>query len=215
MPTTPRSMLFLVGVLTACGDEPVELLTEPLVVSSEPPLVQIDLDDDQLWVTPGEISGLAVDPEQAASTVPLVLTSNIDGSLWRGNPDGDGSWSWQGDLSVGVHSLQVEAVDREGNRVLDSVRVAVRTNAVPRCRILEPTDGARVRRGDQIRFRGEGVDDDGDPLLYLWRSSLDGPLFEGTTFQLRLVSTGAHRISVEVADGIGSPCVSEVTVFAE
>jgi hypothetical protein len=199
----------------ACADNVVLLQTEPLVVASEPPVVLLDLVDDQVWVTPGVVTGTAIDAEQAPSTLPLSLGSSIDGTVWRGNPDGDGEWSWSGELTPGTHSLGIQAIDREGNVVVDAVRLQVRTNASPTCRILEPRDGARVPVRAPILFEARAADADGDAMIILWRSSLDGPLFEGSRFERNLLSAGVHRLTIQVGDGYGPPCTDEVTVLAE
>ena len=215
VPRSPWSPLVLVLALSACGEEAVQLSVEPLVVSSTPPTLSLDLEMDATWVTPGTIQGWAFDPEQAASTLPLELFSFPDETLWRGNPDGDGRFEWQGELSVGEHTVALSSTDREGNFVFDEARITVRTNEVPQCRIRAPRQGARVLVSTDLQFEGEGSDADRDPLEFVWRSSLDGELSRDARFELRLVRRGVHHISLEVSDGFGPPCVDEVSLIAE
>lgn len=205
--------LTILGVFTAlqaCEPELPTVSSAPLVTESQPPALSFDVSDGQAWVTPGILSGVATDAEQAPSTLPLRLESSRDGLLWFGNPDGDGSWAWEGDLSVGEHGLILEAEDREGNLVLAETRIVVRTNEAPRCRILSPRTGDTVRVRTDVTFEGQAQDDDGDDLLWFWRSDLEGPLFEGTSYTRRLTDVGEHTIELEVEDEVGGVCTDAI-----
>ena len=210
-----RKLWVLLVVLGACDEPaPEEIITEPLTRESAPPEVSMDVEDEADWVTPGLISGFVADADQAASTVPIRLESAIDGVLYEGNADGDGSWHWQGELTLGENPLRLSAVDREGNESSRTVLLNVRRNAVPDCRIVRPVPGAVVRVGEDVRFTAEVFDADGDPLNVLWRSDLDGALAIGESFLRRLRVAGEHRISLEVRDEIGPPCTDEITILA-
>ncbi|MFT7519700.1 MAG: hypothetical protein ACI9MC_001843 [Kiritimatiellia bacterium] len=195
----------------ACAEpEIVSIDTEPLITSSASP--EVGFFDVKAIITPGVIAGWTSDEEQAASTVPVTLTSDRAGELWRGNANGGGTWSWSGELDPGEHEFTIQAVDREGNLAKESVVLNVRTNDVPQCEIIQPADGSTFTVRDAIQFEALAFDGDGDPLILLWRSTIQGALFEGASSQQRLVTPGDHLISVEAMDLVGEPCVDEVLV---
>lgn len=209
---TPAFLVFLPAAIGACEPELPTVNTEPLVTASEPPEVGFDLGEDAVWVTPGVLSGLAIDAEQAPSTLPLRLESSRDGLLWFGNPDGDGTWTWEGELSLGEHGLILSAEDREGNLTLAETRIQVRANTEPRCRILSPRTGDAVRVRTDVLFEGQAQDVDGDDLLWFWRSDLEGALFEGEAYTRRLTEVGVHTIELEVEDEVGGLCTDFVVL---
>ena len=197
--------------VVACGpdDEP-ELLLQELGVEGEPPAVGFEARDGDVVVTPGSLVGFVADPDQAASTVPLEVVSDVDGPVWRGNAAGDGTWRWSGRLTPGPHLLEVSAVDREGNRTTATVSVTVRPNAAPICRIESPLPGTVVRTRQDVELRGMAEDADGDELVVLWTSDLAGALFAGEAFTWRFVIPGTHRIQIEAIDELGLSCTDAV-----
>jgi len=205
--------VLLIGAL-AC-EEPaptLDMQTQSLTRPSQAPEVGVDLEDGGTWVSPGTLSGYAVDAEQAPATLPLRVESAVDGVLVEGNPDGDGQWVWQGELTPGPNPLLITAVDREGNETALAVLAQVRPNRAPSCVILSPLDGTEVAVRTDLRFQADVADVDGDPLDVLWRSDLDGGLGIGLDFTRRLRVPGVHQITIEVNDPYGATCTDRVQV---
>lgn len=203
----------LLGV-AACGPEPTEELnTLPLSRPSDPPEVGIDAEDGAIWISPGRLTGFVSDGEQSPSTLPVQLESVVDGVLFSGNAGAGGEWSWQGELTPGDNPVLVTTVDREGNRAEASVVLSVRPNAAPRCRIVQPTDGARVRTRTDVTFESDVSDADGDELIVLWRSSLEGGLGVGWAFTRRFREAGMHIVEIEVRDPFEAVCTDSVQVI--
>ena len=200
---------------TGCAEEGVEQNNVmPLTGASEPPVAGFDVDADEAWVTPGTLTGYAFDADQSQAFLPISVESVIDGVLFEGNPGGDGRWSWTGELTQGPNPLNITVEDREGNVTTASVRVQVRTNEQPTCRITQPYDGQEIKVFTDTTFSARVDDADGDPLHVLWRSSIEGGMADGPTFVRRLREVGVHTISIEVRDELGEPCVDEIDVIA-
>ncbi|UCC93319.1 MAG: PKD domain-containing protein [Thermoplasmata archaeon] len=85
-------------------------------------------------------------------------------------------------------------------------------NLDPEGVIAAPTDGMRYTPDDFVPFSAVGSDDpEGDPLDYMWTSSIDGVLSTQEAFDKRL-SEGEHVITLEVTDEYGGLQTLTVTV---
>ena len=70
---------------------------------------------------------------------------------------------------------------------------------------IHPTIPHEIEEGETIIFMGNGSDD-GSITRYVWRSSKDGELYNGTSdeFSLSNLSKGEHVISLKVQDNYGA-----------
>ena len=62
---------------------------------------------------------------------------------------------------------------------------------------------SEARQGETITFVGQGTDEDGEVVGYLWRSDLDGELARTATFETDSLSVGPHVIEFMVQDNNG------------
>ena len=61
-----------------------------------------------------------------------------------------------------------------------------------------------VTSGEMVRLSGNGVDEDGDVVGFLWRSDLDGELSRVAIFETSSLSVGHHTIYFSVQDNKGA-----------
>lgn len=206
-------VLMAATLLVGCaGDELPSLDMQPLSVQTEAPIAGFSVRDDGVWIVPGTLEGFVGDDDQAASTLLVEVRSVRDGLLYYGNPEPDGRWAWEGELSLGDNPVEVTVVDREGNMTAESTLLRVRTNEAPRCTIVSPRDGEQLAARTDVTFEARVSDADGDPVDVLWQSSLEGALAAGNRFVLRLRDPGTHVISVEALDPFGGVCTDAVSV---
>lgn len=204
-----RSIIFLSALLLGCPEQVVD--TQPLVQEGEPPSVQVD---EPVEIQPGVVlvAGMASDAQDPATDLLIELHSSVDDLLWSGSPSSDGCWSWQGPLTPGEHTLSITVYDTEGHEATVQYELRVRgENHAPTCEILYPMDGFPFETGDSIYFKGKAEDEDGDELLLLWSSDLQGSLFMGETFEI-VLEQGQHLITFEVSDDYDGLCTDQVTI---
>ncbi|TVQ86478.1 MAG: hypothetical protein EA397_19970 [Deltaproteobacteria bacterium] len=204
-------------VFAACAPVPPTLLTGDVARELDAPSVRfVEVNTEDRLSNPISVQFHVSSDDQPVSTVPLTLSSDVDGDLWIGNAPDRRPLTWTGDLSPGTHELVIEGRDHQGVAVQDTAIVRVRFDAPPECEIVRPTDGSTVvSRVDDVDFEVFAVSPDDEPLTILWRSSLDGPLAIGPTFTRRMLAVGEHVISVEVRDGIHQPCRDEILLVVE
>ena len=200
----------LIAGLTGCEETLCDALQDTLDNAPQfDDFAELDILDVQLaWGS--QLSGTIL---IEAPGLRFSLKSDVEGMLLESVPAGDGSWHWYGELSEGAHLISLEVYSGQIfiGQLVQGVRV--RGNQAPGCAIVYPGDGATFEQHDLIPFQAGAFDKDGDPLQVLWRSSLDGGLFEGESWEQRLLQTGEHRISISVLDGFGGLCQDEITIF--
>lgn len=208
--------LAVVLSMSACGPEDPSLDTAPLIVDSEPARVAfVDLDPQETYVSPVDVTFQLTVADQAPASVPLVLSSSLDGELWSGNVPDLGVQSHRATLRAGSHQLALIGTDRHGNTVSDEVAIQVRANRAPACRILTPTDQFTVARGVDLLFEASVDDPEGDAVEIRWRSSVEGGLALGDAFVRRMREVGTHEISVQATDTYGASCTDVITLVVE
>ena len=151
-------------------------------------------------------SGHGTDDE---GVVRYLWTSDIDGELY----DGSASHFTITGLSAGTHTISLRVQDSDGlwsGEATATITVRLRPTAVIDSVIPNP-----AIQGKPISFDGHGTDD-GNIVRYVWTSSIDGELYNGTDghFKTTLPSTGEHTISLRVQDndGLWSDVVN-ITLF--
>ena len=163
----------------------------------------------------GEVSlhGIVVDADQPVVSLTLRLESSIDGLLWRGNPGGNGTWAWDGYLTLEEHDITVLATDSEGNvaSAIHTVKLGDAANRSPLCVIASPTSNADFDSGEVVGLESDVSDQDGDELTVSWSSSVQGILGIGPAFEVSL-DDGTHTITIDVTDHVSDPCSDEVVI---
>jgi len=130
----------------------------------------------------------------------------IEGYLWTSGIDGVLSRERGfncSNLSNGTHEISFKVVDNHGIWS-NEVAVNVTVNGIPRARniTIQPQP---AHQGKRAWFYGVGIDD-GSITRYLWRSSLDGVLYNGgeAEFYHGQLSWGSHSILFKVQDEHGA-----------
>jgi len=108
---------------------------------------------------------------------------------------------WNYDSQTGMLRVKVRVFGTETIRVIFSESSPI-PNQSPIVTIDSPRGGSVLARGSTINLEGTGVDADGDSLIYIWRSSLDGELGTSPTLELEgaALSPGNHTITLIVAE---------------
>ena len=106
-------------------------------------------------------------------------------------------------LSNGTHTIYLKVKDNLGIWS-EEVSTTLIINGRPVAKITDVSPNP-VKENQTITFTAHGADD-GTILLYVWRSDLDGPLYNGsnTAFNLSNLSVGSHTIYLKVQDDLGA-----------
>ena len=128
-----------------------------------------------------------------------VWRSSINEELYNGSSP---SFSLS-NLSNGSHTIYLKVLDEFGVWS-EEVSVVITINGRPVAKITDVSPNP-VKENQTITFTAHGADD-GTILLYVWRSDLDGPLYNGsnTAFNLSNLSVGSHTIYLKVQDDLGA-----------
>jgi len=139
----------------------------------------------------------------------------IDAGDWE-DADGTDDWTYRWDTTTaddGDHAIYARAFDGEDYSNIVSVDVTVdnvQENEKPLA-VIDSISPQTAVEGELVNFEGHG-EDDGDVVQYLWRSSIDGDLYNGSkaNYKTRSLSVGAHTIwfSVKDDEGVWSDAVS-------
>ncbi|MCK4613682.1 MAG: right-handed parallel beta-helix repeat-containing protein [Thermoplasmata archaeon] len=128
-----------------------------------------------------------------------IWRSSIDGEFYNGSSD---HFSFS-NLSRGTHIIYFRIQDNYGVWS-DDISISLVVNGVPLAHIVSIAPNPAIN-GQNITFTGSGTDD-GIIERYLWTSSLDGVLYNGTfsTFSYHNLSNSAHNIYLKVQDNYGA-----------
>ena len=154
-------------------------------------------------------SGTGLDSDPGDSITAYKWTSNEDGQLSTQQSFTTSS------LSAGTHTISFyvyDGTDWSDPKTLEvTVEQQVQTNQIPTAYIFLPGSSTAKYYGENIEFRGQGSDSDGQVVEYQWRSNLDGVLHTSRQFTKNDLSIGTHTIYFKVRDEMGD-WSSEVTV---
>jgi tetratricopeptide (TPR) repeat protein len=78
-------------------------------------------------------------------------------------------------------------------------------------KIILPGDVRTFSAGESIVFQGRAICGRG-PVIYLWRSSIDGAIGEGPSFSRSNLSVGWHSITLDVVDAAGATAHDQVEI---
>ncbi len=165
--------------------------------------------------------GAVTDPDQSWDTLTARLTSDVDGTFWEGNPDSGGTVSvpWDG-LSVGTHTVTLQAEDQDGNVGSDTVAFDIGEDGRPSATIVSPSSGETFGLGESVVLEGlvSDAESDTETLSVTWSSSLDGTLFSGspdssgTALAAVSLSGGTHVITLTCYDPDGKEGTDAITL---
>jgi len=125
--------------------------------------------------------------------------SDLDGDLYYGT-----HWTFATKkLSNGTHTIYFSVMDSDGDWS-DEVSVQVTINGLPWAYIVSISPNPALYEAE-VTFSARGVDD-GSIYKYLWNSSIDGELYEGTntSFTSSELSAGTHYIHLWAVDDEGA-----------
>ncbi len=141
------------------------------------------------------IESSAQDPDQGGLIVRYVWSSSLDGELLNDSS----SQLTTSQLSVGTHIITLVVEDGLG-AWSEPQAATVNIHSKPIAEITS-VDPVLVNEGGTVTFTGQGTDD-GSIRRYIWTSSIDGELFNGTETEFRSssLSVGTHTIFLVVLD---------------
>lgn len=170
-----------------------------------------------------EISFVAAvtDPDQTCDTLDIAVVSDIDGTLWTGNPDAGCTVSaaYTG-LSVGDHVVTITATDVDGHVGTDSAGLSVVADGRPTATITSPTAGEEFSTSETVLLEGTvgDVETDTELLSVTWSSDRDGVLGSGApdssgyTAGGVVLSEGVHVLTLTVVDADAKEGTDSVAV---
>ena len=122
-------------------------------------------------------------------------------------------------LSVGMHTIRLDAIDADDNRSSDQVQIEVVADARPAVIIEEPGDGDWFWNTDIIRFVGSATDDVDHPQTSWFggratstASSVRPCRTTGATIIEASLSAGIHTVGLTAVDTDGNETTYNVTV---
>ncbi|MCO4746806.1 MAG: hypothetical protein KC912_18565 [Proteobacteria bacterium] len=219
------------GVLAACSGD--VSITEQANVA---PGVVIETPDDLSLFTEIEtieFRAAADDANGLEDIVGMLWESNIDGELGSGEdvaPDEAGLSRLASTLSIGVHTITVQATDAEGLQAEDSITVTVEAAAqMPLVEISSPNNFQAFDIGATIQFFGSVSDPNQGPdtLGAVWTvadassgnqvlSSANPPSGTGaTTAQLADAPLGDFTVRLTVTDDDSNTDYAEIFIRVE
>ncbi len=137
--------------------------------------------------------------EDDGMIVSYLWTSSIDGVLFNGTS----SEFSVSNLSIGTHTIAL-MIQNDLGLWSDGISTTLTINGRPVAGITGISPGSAAE-GESFEFRA-GSTDDGSIVRYVWISSLDGEIYNGTeaAFQSSDLSVGEHEITLRVQDDQGA-----------
>jgi PKD repeat protein len=184
-------------------------------------------DDDGAASSPPASRTVSVSPANEGPTADFTFGCvNLVCNFTDGSSDPDGTVvarSWDFDdgtnssltnpqhafASKGEYQVGLEVTDNDGATGQTSKTVSV--NSVPVVSILQPANGSSFSTSATVSFQGTATDADGDELVLVWESSLDGTLGGGLSLTSSDLSIGTHVISFIGTDGTAAD-TAQVTI---
>ncbi len=141
----------------------------------------------------------------------LIWNSNLDGQIGIGNAFTTNT------LSVGSHTIQLQAIDSADTTGVASVIITI-GNTAPTATIIVPSADVSIFEGESITFNGTGTDtEDGslDGEALEWISNKDGRIGIGNSSTVAYLSSGDHTITLVATDSNGATGTDSVIVTVE
>jgi len=153
------------------------------------------------------LRAVAMDAQQGDISETIQWQSSRDGNL------GTGKDIQVDQLTRGLHTIQAEVIDQDGNIIRDSINIEV-DYFPPELDVISPTNGQIVELGASLQLSASAFDEfDGDISNRIqWHSSLNGLLGEGNQLSINNLSAGTHLLTASVTDSHGVLIRNEVTI---
>lgn len=104
---------------------------------------------------------------------------------------------------LGIFSGEVVQKETDSAEITRGFIAVRRSNSLPDLTVNSPSDGASIPRGSQnVEFRADVNDLDGESVTISWISDLDGEIGSTDSFNRNDLSFGTHQITVSVHDGL-------------
>lgn len=162
-------------------------------------------------------SAFIPDPDETILEENVTWSSDIEGVMSNG-------FEFSQTLTIGTHTITLEAVDGKGLAAADQVTITVESGVgAPTPVITSPDYGTLVAPGQMITITGEATDPE-DGILsgasLEWSSNIDGLLGTGNSIQVILSSpagpiceSGAtHEISLKATDSDGKEVIVTIII---
>ncbi|MEJ2548080.1 MAG: PKD domain-containing protein, partial [Gemmatimonadota bacterium] len=184
-------------------------------------------DDEAAESSPPASRTVSVSPANEGPTAEFTFSCvNLVCNFTDGSSDPDGTVvarSWDFDdgtnssltnpqhafASKGDYQVGLEVTDDDGATGQTSKTVSV--NSMPVVSILQPASGSSFSTSATVSFQGTASDADGDDLVLVWESSLDGTLGGGLDLTSSDLTIGTHVISFIGSDGTAAD-TAQVTI---
>ncbi|HID73595.1 MAG TPA: hypothetical protein EYP43_00940, partial [Thermoplasmata archaeon] len=163
---------------------------------------------------------IAPDPARAGENMTFEATGGDDDGVvvrirWNSSRDGllyDGpAWSFERNLSSGLHNISLVVQDDDGGWSLPEwLYVAVHPDQSPSNRwpvaLIDSIEPDPAVAGRNVTLVGNGTDEDGNVTRYIWISDRDGLLYSSPkgTWTTSMLSPGVHTIQLRVIDDEGA-----------
>jgi hypothetical protein len=158
------------------------------------------------------------DPIQFDATGSSDLDGDALSYYWTSSKQAyiNASVSFTSTLNIGAHMITLYVNDNHGHNVSASVNITVILfNRRPVPIISSPVGNEIYLSNKTVAFDASNSrDDDGDTLSYYWTSNMTGYLGSTARFN-RLMSVGAHRITVWVDDDKGGNASTAINITIE
>ena len=186
-------------------------------VNQFPPSIEISSPSNNEFFIPEAnivFIGSASDPEDGNLVGnSIVWTSSLDGSI------GTGTSFTRNDLSVGVHTITLSAIDSDGKEGEASIKIinCYNDNNPPTfVSIILPLNNSSFNSSATVTFEGEAFDlEDGDLSgeSLIWKSSRDGQIGIGNSIEKTSLSSGEHTITLTAIDTCGEEIESDPRII--
>src|SRR5581483_6477515 len=189
--------------------------TVQLVVENDaPPVITINSPTTGQKFRPGQtitFSGTAIDSIDGDRTSTMTWTSDRDGALGTG-----GSFT-RSNLTIGRHTITVQATDLGGLTRTATLVIDVANVSAPTLTLTSPPTGKKYAFGAAVPFAATASDTfDGDVSSKVaWSSDRDGSIGQGGNFSRATLTRGVHNISAAITNTAGLSAFASTTVSIE
>jgi hypothetical protein len=150
-----------------------------------------------LWWTayPSRLTAVPVDVAHLSGIDRVTVNQKVNGGQWNRI----GTWNFDSQATITIRSLG------GGTTCADAVKLVSLDdgNQLP-VAFIDSVLPNPAMAGEQVNFRGHGLDPDGTVVDHLWRSSLDGEFSDQDVLWTPDLSPGVHTIYFTVQDDQGA-----------
>ncbi|MBV1911635.1 MAG: DUF5011 domain-containing protein [Kangiellaceae bacterium] len=167
--------------------------------------------DNDLGIVYGKVSNFTYEEEVSA-----VLSEGNRRITFNVNEDVFDYQNFTGYLftkELGIFSGELVQKPTDSEEVTRGFIAIRQSNSLPDLTVTSPSNGASIPRGSQnVEFRAEVSDIDGETVTIVWTSDLDGEIGNTASFNRNDLSFGTHQITVTIDDGFSEHEAVEETL---